>query len=96
MQRYGFATKWASMLLGMGAIIFIVGIIVSFDEALFLHPITHPTPATPAINFLQDYETVKFSLFFYGGLFIAIGTSILVFLHLRKQRNEVFAKNPFD
>ena len=73
MQRY-FASKWASIVLGSGIFFVIIGLFIVTNKTLML----------PWLAPKGDYSQVTFSLFFYGGLQMAMGITALLFLHLKK------------
>lgn len=100
MQRYDFATKWASVVLGIGAVFVFLGLSMSTDQSGLVPDILVASRFQPAgyITPLQNLEEVIFSLFFYGGLLVALGISVLFFQRFRKHKTGglVLLENQLD
>ena len=97
MLRY-FATRWASIILGTGAFFVALGLVISADESLLV-PITYSVRLVnvPEIPYQLIINNVMFSLFFYGGLQMAIGISVLLLQRFRRlESRDVVLMNQLD
>lgn len=79
-------TKWAAVVIGIGAIFVIIGeLTYGRQDFIFSRIVPCGAANCPRIG-VSGIQTVAFGMLFYGSIFIAIGALLLFIQHLKMRR----------
>ena len=84
---YNFATKWAGLAIGIGAVFVTIG--------LTLYAKWSAISGAASPGYVSLFYTIELDFFFCGALFIAIGVSILL-MRNRKPKEITLLENVLD
>lgn len=88
MQSYGIVRKWAILVAGIGAVFATIGILTYIRQDFIfsrIPPCQSEASLCSRIG-IVSIQTAGLGIMFYGGLFVLVGTSILIFQHLRNHK----------